>query len=103
MATAALAGLIVLGSRNLAHFDAALVGYTFACLFAAFGIAYRYVDVAAAAADALYWRRGWQLFLRPRFLGTQRRRARPAVWSPAFAAEPLHLAARSARAGPRTG
>src|SRR5690349_15823079 len=30
--------LIVIGSRNLAHFDAALVGYTFATLFAAFGI-----------------------------------------------------------------
>ena len=33
--TAALAALIVLGSRNLTHFDAALVGYTFATLFAA--------------------------------------------------------------------
>ena len=42
LATAALAGLIVLGSRNLAHFDAALVGYTFATLFATFGITYRY-------------------------------------------------------------
>jgi hypothetical protein len=30
--------LIVIGSRNLAHFDAALVGYTFAVLFATFGI-----------------------------------------------------------------
>ena len=30
-------GLIVVGSRNLTHFDAALVGYTFATLFAAFG------------------------------------------------------------------
>jgi hypothetical protein len=33
-----LGGLIVIGSRNLSHFDAALVGYTFAVLFAAFGI-----------------------------------------------------------------
>ena len=29
LATLALAGLIVAGSRNLAHFDAVLVGYTF--------------------------------------------------------------------------
>ena len=41
-ATALLAALIVLGSRRLAHFDAALVGYTFALLFATFGITYRY-------------------------------------------------------------
>ena len=39
--TLIVAGLIVLGSRNLAHFDAALVGYTFAVLFATFGITYR--------------------------------------------------------------
>ena len=37
-----LAALIVIGSRNLSHFDAALVGYTFAVLFATFGIVYRY-------------------------------------------------------------
>jgi len=34
-----LAGFNVAGSRNLNHFDAALVGYAFATLFAAFGIA----------------------------------------------------------------
>src|SRR3954470_15432111 len=50
VATALLASLIVLGSRNLRHFDAALVGYTFATLFAAFGITYRYA-MAPAAAD----------------------------------------------------
>lgn len=38
LASTSLAGLIVLGSRTLNHFDAALVGYTFATLFAAFGI-----------------------------------------------------------------
>jgi hypothetical protein len=41
IAAGLLAGLIVLGSRNLNHFDAALVGYTFVTLFATFGIAYR--------------------------------------------------------------
>lgn len=65
-ATAALALLIVLGSRNLDHFDAALVGYTFATLFAIFGITYRYAMWLQRPPTAMYWRRGWQLFLEPR-------------------------------------
>jgi hypothetical protein len=69
LVTAALAGLIVLGSRNLNHFDAALVGYTFATLFAAFGITYRYAMWLQRPPTALYWKRGWQLFLRPDHLG----------------------------------
>src|SRR5690606_30615114 len=64
-----LAVLIVLGSRNLAHFDAALVGYTFATLFAAFGITYRYNMWLQRPPTRLYWRRGWQLFLKPGFIG----------------------------------
>src|ERR1043165_5573373 len=36
--TAILAVLIVVGSRTLQHFDAALVGYTFAVLFAPFAL-----------------------------------------------------------------
>jgi hypothetical protein len=63
-----LAILIVVGSRNLAHFDAALVAYTFATLFAAFGISYRYAMWLQRPPTALYWRRGWQVFLRPRYL-----------------------------------
>ena len=35
--TALVAAAIVVGSRNLSHFDAALVGYTFGTLFAVFG------------------------------------------------------------------
>ena len=42
LATAIVAAAIVVGSRNLSHFDAALVGYTFATLFATFGLTYRY-------------------------------------------------------------
>ena len=42
LSTAALAIAIVVGSRRLEHFDAALVSYTFATLFAVFGITYRY-------------------------------------------------------------
>ena len=64
---AALGGLIVLGSRNLNHFDAALVGYTFATLFAAFGITYRYAMWLRRPPTRMYWRRGWSVFLTPRF------------------------------------
>jgi len=65
-----LAALIVLGSRNLNHFDAALVGYTFATLFATFGLTYRYAMWLRRPPTRMYWRRGWSVFLTPRFLGT---------------------------------
>src|SRR5947207_14770034 len=55
IAMAALAILIVAGSRNLDHFDAALVGYTFATLFATFGITYRYAMCFPLRYDPLYW------------------------------------------------
>ena len=63
-----LAVLIILGSRNLAHFDAALVGYTFAVLFATFAITYRYAMWLQRPPTALYWRRGWQVFFRREYL-----------------------------------
>jgi len=63
--TVALAALVLAGSRNLAHFDAALVAYTFAVLFAAFGLTYRYSMWLQRPPTGLYWRRGWQAFLRP--------------------------------------
>jgi nitrate/nitrite transporter NarK len=66
---AALAAAIVVGSRNLQHFDAALVGYTFATLFAAFGISYRYAMWLRRPPTRLYWRRGWQAFFSRRSVG----------------------------------
>jgi MFS transporter, NNP family, nitrate/nitrite transporter len=42
LCTLVLCAAIVVGSRSLQHFDAALVGYTFATIFATFGITYRY-------------------------------------------------------------
>jgi hypothetical protein len=66
--TTAIAILIVVGSRNLSHFDAALVGYTFAVLFAAFAISYRYAMWLQRPPTAMYWKRGWQLFFKPRYL-----------------------------------
>jgi hypothetical protein len=64
LATLALASLIVLGSNRLVHFDVALLGYTFATLFAAFGITYRWVIWLQRPPTAMYWRRGGQLLLR---------------------------------------
>ena len=66
-ATLILGALVFLGSNNLRHIDAVLVGYTFATLFAAFGITYRYVMWLERPPTKMYWRRGWgALFQRGR-------------------------------------
>jgi nitrate/nitrite transporter NarK len=70
LVTAGLAAAIVVGSRNLQHFDAALVGYTFATLFAAFGISYRYAMWLHRPPTRMYWRRGWQAFFSRRSAGS---------------------------------
>lgn len=62
--TIVLGILIVVGSRNLAHFDAALVAYTFSVLFATFGLTYRYSMWLQRPPTGVYWRRGWQAFFR---------------------------------------
>ena len=64
--------LIIVGSRNLAHFDAALVAYTFAVLFATFGLTYRYSMWLQRPPTAVYWRRGWRAFFQR---GRRRRNA----------------------------
>jgi nitrate reductase gamma subunit len=56
--------MILTGSRNLAHFDAALVAYTAAVLFATFGLTYRYAMWLQRPPTAVYWKRGWQTFLK---------------------------------------
>ncbi len=73
LVAAVLAGLIVVGSRRLTHFDAALVGYTFATLFAAFAIAYRHAMWLQRPPTAAYWKRGWRLLLDPRRAGANAR------------------------------
>lgn len=83
IATVLLGALIVAGSRNLADFDSALVGYTFACLFATFGIVYRYTVWLSKPPTRMYWRRGIQVFFSP---ARWRRLGRPrllvgALWS----------------------
>ena len=67
--TAILGCLIVAGSRRLDHFDAALVGYTFATLFATFGVTYRYAMWLQRPPTRLYWRRGWAAMAMPGFAG----------------------------------
>jgi hypothetical protein len=64
--TAIVALLIIARSRNLSRFDAALVAYTFASLFAVYGITYRYAMWLQRPPTALYWKRGWQVFFRRR-------------------------------------
>jgi hypothetical protein len=69
LVSALLLALIVAGSRNLQHFDAALIGYTFATLFATFAIAYRYAMWLHRPPTRMYWRRGWQVFANPAHIG----------------------------------
>jgi hypothetical protein len=71
IASGLLAALIFAGSRGLRNIDAALVGYTFACLFAAFAAVYRYSMWLQRPPTRQFWRRGWQAFFRP---GQLRRR-----------------------------
>jgi MFS transporter, NNP family, nitrate/nitrite transporter len=52
---------IVVGSRNLQNFDAALVIYTYAVVFASWGVAYHYAVWLQRPPTRVFWRRGWQL------------------------------------------
>lgn len=60
--TGVLVAAIVLGSRNLQDFDAALVIYTFAIIFATWGVVYHYTVWTRKPPTRVYWERGWQLF-----------------------------------------
>jgi NNP family nitrate/nitrite transporter-like MFS transporter len=60
--TGMLVAAIVVGSRNLDNFDAALVVYTFAVIFAAWGVVYHYNVWLEKPPTRVYWDRGWQLF-----------------------------------------
>jgi NNP family nitrate/nitrite transporter-like MFS transporter len=62
--TGMLAAAIVVGSRNLRHFDPALVIYTFAVLFATWGIVRRYRVWLLKPPTDMYWRRGWEALWR---------------------------------------
>jgi len=61
-ASAGLTVLIIVGSRNLEHYDAALFGYTVASVVAFGAIVFRYAIWLQRPATRVYWRRGWKLF-----------------------------------------
>ncbi len=63
-----LIAAIYVGSRGFAHIDPALIAYTSASVFAAFGIVYRYAIWLQKPPTNMYWHRGWQLFFRPKDL-----------------------------------
>ncbi len=59
--TGLLVAAIVVGSRNLRHFDAALVVYTFGVVFATWGVAYHYWVWLQKPPTQMFWRRGLEL------------------------------------------
>ncbi|MGH9665929.1 MAG: MFS transporter, partial [Bryobacteraceae bacterium] len=61
--TLVLIAAIVVGSRNLQNFDPALVVYTFAVIFATWGVVYHYNVWLDKPPTRMYWRRGWEIFL----------------------------------------
>ncbi len=60
--TGLLVAAIVVGSRKLQNFDPALVIYTFATIFATWGVVYHYRVWLDKPPTQIYWERGWQLF-----------------------------------------
>jgi MFS family permease len=62
IAAAALTGLIAIGSRGFHWFDAALIGYAVATIFATAAVTYKYTFWIARPPTWRYWWRSWQLF-----------------------------------------
>ncbi len=60
--TGLLVAAIVVGSRKLQNLDPALVIYTFATIFATWGVVYHYRVWLDKPPTRVYWERGWQLF-----------------------------------------
>jgi len=60
--TALLLAAIAVGSRNLQNFDPALVIYTFAVIFATWGVVYHYNVWLEKPPTRVYWDRGWELY-----------------------------------------
>lgn len=84
--TSLLVAAIVVGSRNLQNFDPALVVYTFATIFATWGVSYHYYVWLQKPPTQIYWRRSWQVV-----------RQKGMLWSVSrlFAAAWTHLAAQT--------
>lgn len=54
--------LIALGSRGFHWFDAALIGYAVAAIFATAAVTYKYAFWLSRPPTGRYWRRSWRLF-----------------------------------------
>src|SRR6476469_5961592 len=80
VATALLVAIFV-GSNSLKRYDAALVPYTGACVFSAFGIGYRFAMWLRRPPTRKYWFRGWQVFIRPSKLARNVVRMAPVFFS----------------------
>jgi NNP family nitrate/nitrite transporter-like MFS transporter len=78
--TGLLAAAIVVGSRNLQNFDPALVIYTFAVVFATWGVAYHYYVWLQKPPTRIYWRRSWSL-LRQRGILRSLAGLVPLIWT----------------------
>jgi hypothetical protein len=63
IAAAILTLLIAIGSRGFHWFDAALIGYAVATIFAVAAVTYKYSFWLMRPSTGRYWRRSWQLFL----------------------------------------
>lgn len=68
MLTGLLCAAIVVGSRNLQNFDAALVVYTFAVIFATWGVTYHYAVWLQKPPTQRFWQRSTELVRRFGFL-----------------------------------
>lgn len=62
LAAAILTLLIGLGSRGFHWFDAALIGYAVATIFAVAAVTYKYTFWLARPPTDRYWLQGWRLF-----------------------------------------
>jgi hypothetical protein len=62
LAAAVLTLLIAIGSRGFHWFDAALIGYAVATIFATAAVVYKYSFWLARPPTGRYWRRSWVLF-----------------------------------------
>lgn len=68
VATVLVVALVLIGSRNLQHFDPALIAYLIGTIFAIFGIAYRYSIWLQRPPTKLYWRRSMQFLFSRHFV-----------------------------------
>ena len=103
LVSAILAALIVAGSRNLEHFDAALVGYTFATLFATSASPIATRCGCSARRRACTGGAAGRCSCTPRFVGGNLARLARAAVFVEFAANRFIFRARTAARRSRTG